>query len=54
MNRGPADIKEKVEIRQALFLIFNSLNTAKESTKNLPFLKVVKKVGNLYIEDIGN
>jgi hypothetical protein len=41
-------------MRQALFLIFNSLNTAAEFTKNLLFLKVSKKVGNLYIEDTGN
>ena len=39
---------------QALFLIFNSLNTAKESTKNLLFLKVVKKVDNFYMENTGN
>ena len=37
-----------------MFLIFNSLNAAKESTKNLLFLKVIKKVNNLYIEDMGN
>jgi hypothetical protein len=39
---------------QAPFLIFNSLNIAKEFTKNLLFLKVIKKVGNLYIENTGN
>ena len=39
---------------QALFLIFNSLNAAKEFTKNLLFFKVVKKVDNFYMEDTGN
>ena len=41
-------------MRQALFLIFNSLNIAAEFTKNLLFLKVGKKVGKLYTENIGN
>ena len=30
------------------------LNVAKEFTKNLLFLKVIKKVGNLYIENTSN
>ena len=46
--------KKKVEMRQALFLIFNSLNIAKKSTKNLLFFKIIKKVGNFYIENTGN
>jgi hypothetical protein len=41
-------------MRQAPFLIFNSLNAVSEFIKNLFFLKVVKKVGNLYIENTGN
>jgi len=41
-------------MRQALFLIFNSLNIAKESTKNLFFFKVITEINNLYIENIGN
>ena len=41
-------------MRQALFLIFDSLNATKESTKNLLFLKVVKKVDNFYMENMGN
>ena len=41
-------------MQQALFLIFNSLNTAKEFTKNLLFLKVIKKVGNFYTENTDN
>ena len=34
--------------------VIYSLNVAKEFTKNLLFLKVIKKVGNLYIENTGN
>ena len=34
--------------------MFNSLNIVKEFIKNLLFLKVIKKVGNLYTENIGN
>jgi hypothetical protein len=41
-------------MQQALFLIFNSPNAALEFIKYLLFLKVVKKVGNFYIENIGN
>ena len=41
-------------MQQAPFLIFNNLNIAKESTKNLLFFKVIKKINNLYTENIGN
>jgi len=45
---------KKIKMRQALFLIFDNLNAIKESTKKFFFFKVIKKVVNLYIENIGN